>query len=54
MVRAKLEKDRFEAEFTGSTAGVKVEMAFLLKHYKELLEKKAWKRKSGNHLRRNA
>lgn len=46
MVRAKLEKDRFEAEFTGSTPGVKVEMAFLLKHYKELLEKKHGKEKA--------
>ena len=46
MVRAKLEEDKVEVEYTGSTPGVKAEMAFLLKYYKELLEKRHGKEKA--------
>lgn len=48
MVRAKLEENRVDIEFTGSSAGVKAEMAFLLKYYRKTLENKYGKEKADN------
>ena len=48
MVRAKLEENEVEIEFTGSLPGVKAEMAFLLKYYRKSLEDKYGKEKAEN------
>lgn len=48
MIRAKLEEDEIDIDFTGSESGVKAEMAFLLKYYKDLLEEKHGKEKAEN------
>lgn len=50
MVRAKLEENGVEIEFTGSLPGVKAEMAFLIKKYRETLENMYGKEKSRKHL----
>ena len=48
MVRAKLEENGVEIEFAGSLPGVKAEMAFLIKRYRERLENKYGKEKAEN------
>lgn len=48
MVRAKLEENGVEIEFTGSLPGVKAEMALLIKRYRETLENKYGKEKAEN------
>lgn len=48
MVRAKLEENEVEIKFTGGLPGIKAEMAFLIKKYRETLENKYGKEKAEN------